>query len=127
MSANYLFIPLLFLVFGYAVTVSKFSELFSYAATVFFPELILHKYSVEGYPRATELWICEVEDAKSIVDLITTASITGRPIPDLENLDSHICKRTQEHPNSELQETSHHSRGKAQSRRDQLQANRLLG
>ena len=28
----------------------KFSELFRYAAAVFFlPELILHKYSVEGY------------------------------------------------------------------------------
>ena len=36
--------------FAYAVTVSNFSELFFYAATVFFlPELILHKYSVEGY------------------------------------------------------------------------------
>ena len=36
--------------FACAVTVSKFSELFIYAATVFFvPELILHKYSVEGY------------------------------------------------------------------------------
>ena len=35
--------------FACAVTVSKFSELFIYAATVFFlPELILHKYSVEG-------------------------------------------------------------------------------
>ena len=34
---------------AYAVTVSNFSELFIYAATVFFlPELILHKYSVEG-------------------------------------------------------------------------------
>ena len=30
--------------FGSAVTVSKFSELLSHAATVFFPELILHKY-----------------------------------------------------------------------------------
>ena len=29
-----------------------FSELFIYAATVFFlPELILHKYSLEGYIR----------------------------------------------------------------------------
>ena len=27
----------------------KFPELFSYAATVFFQELILHKYSVDGY------------------------------------------------------------------------------
>ena len=33
--------------FAYAVTVSNFSELFFYAATVFFlPELILHKFSV---------------------------------------------------------------------------------
>ena len=32
----------------YAVTVSKFSELFSYAATFFLQELILHKHSVEG-------------------------------------------------------------------------------
>ena len=38
------------ILFAYAVTVSNFSELFIYAATVFFlPELILHKYSVEGY------------------------------------------------------------------------------
>ena len=30
----------------------KFPELFIYAATVFFlPELILHKYSVEGYVK----------------------------------------------------------------------------
>ena len=36
---------------GYAVTVSNFSELFSYAATVFFPELVLHKCSVERYGR----------------------------------------------------------------------------
>ena len=38
-----------FFFFAYAVTVSNFSELFIYAATVFFlPELILHKFSVEG-------------------------------------------------------------------------------
>ena len=50
-SANYLFyaVTVFFFFFGYAVTVSNFSELFSYAATVFFlPELILRKYSVEG-------------------------------------------------------------------------------
>ena len=38
-----------FIFFDYAVTVSKFSELFSYAATVFFPELVLHTYSGERY------------------------------------------------------------------------------
>ena len=50
--ANYLFYEVsgfVFLIFfGYAVTVSKFSELFSFATTFFFPELILHKYSLEG-------------------------------------------------------------------------------
>ena len=34
--------------FCYAVTVSKFSELFTYAVSFFLLELILHKYSVEG-------------------------------------------------------------------------------
>ena len=44
------FVQLQYYFFDYAVTVSNFSELFSYAATVFFlPELILQKYSVEGY------------------------------------------------------------------------------
>ena len=45
-----------FSLLGYAVTVSKFSELFSYAATVFFSELILHKYSVEGFWRAGQIF-----------------------------------------------------------------------
>ncbi len=40
--------------FAYAVTVSNFSELFIYAATVFLPELILHKYSVEGHTLCKE-------------------------------------------------------------------------
>ena len=35
--------------FDYAVTVSNFSELFSYAATVFFAGINSVKYSVEGY------------------------------------------------------------------------------
>ena len=35
--------------FGYAVAFLNFSELFSYAAAFFLPELILHKYLVEGY------------------------------------------------------------------------------
>ena len=48
MQLQFFFFELFF--FAYAVTVSNFSELFIYAATVFFlPELILHKYSVEGY------------------------------------------------------------------------------
>ena len=42
-----------FELFTYAVTVSKKSELFCYAATVFSPELILHRYSVKGYMYAS--------------------------------------------------------------------------
>ena len=47
---SYSFLFFYYYFFAYAVTVSNFSELFICAATVFFlPELILHKYSVEGY------------------------------------------------------------------------------
>ena len=44
-------------------------------------------------------WIGEVEDAKSIDDLITSASIPGKPIPDFETVDFMIAKRIQEDPN----------------------------
>ena len=37
------------------------------------------------------LWIGEVEDEKSIDELISSASITGRSIPDFENLDFKIA------------------------------------
>ena len=37
------------------------------------------------------LWIGEVEDAKSIDGFITSASRTGIPIPDFENLDFKIA------------------------------------
>ena len=43
------------------------------------------------YPRAAMLWIGEVEDEKSIDELISSASITGRSIPDFENLDFKIA------------------------------------
>ena len=43
------------------------------------------------YPRAAVLWTCVDEDAKSIDDLITSASIPGRPILDFENLDFKIA------------------------------------
>ena len=33
------------------------------------------------------LWIGEVEDAESINELITSATVTGDPIPDIENVD----------------------------------------
>ena len=36
-------------------------------------------------------WIGEVEDAKSIDDLSVSASVTGDPIPDFENLNFKIA------------------------------------
>ena len=42
-------------------------------------------------PRAAMLWIGEVEDAKSIDDIIVSASLSGRPILDFENLDFKIA------------------------------------
>ena len=64
LSANWFFyaVTVLFIIifFDCAVTVSIFSELFVYAATVFFlPESILHKQSVEGYSPAD--WVCLFE------------------------------------------------------------------
>ena len=38
------------------------------------------------------LWIGEVENAKSINDLSTSASFTGKSIPDFENLDFKIAR-----------------------------------
>ena len=64
------------------------------------------------YRRAAMLCIGEVEDAKSLDDLITSASVAGRPIPDFENLQFEDCMWTQEDPNTKLQETSYHSRRK---------------
>ena len=37
------------------------------------------------------LWVGEVEDAKNIDDLITSASVTRKPILDFENLDFKIA------------------------------------
>ena len=42
------------------------------------------------------LWIGEVEDAKCIDDLITSASTTGDPIPDFEILDFKIASGLRE-------------------------------
>ena len=59
------------------------------------------------------LWMGEVEDAKSIDDLITAASISRKPITDCESLD---CTRTQENPDIERRKASHHSRRKSSIR-----------
>ena len=74
------------------------------------------------------LWIGEVEDAKSIDVLITSASIKGKTILDFENLDLKICKRTQENPDRELQENkSPQPKDKLNPRSDRFRADRLLG
>ena len=39
------------------------------------------------HPRAGVLWVGEVKDADSIDDLISSASISGRPSLDFEDLD----------------------------------------
>ena len=60
------------------------------------------------------LWIGEVEDAKSIDDLITSASRTGIPVPDFENLDFNSWESKQETSTN----TSHHSRKKSSVREE---------
>ena len=62
------------------------------------------------YPRAAMLWIGEVEDAESIVELFTSASRTGRPIPDFENLDFKMASRRMEIAIRKLEKTCHQSR-----------------
>ena len=61
-------------------------------------ELICWKMSFKNevshssqYPRTAMLWKGEVEDIECIDELSTSASITGRPIPDFENLDFKIA------------------------------------
>ena len=46
---------------------------------------------LRNIPEPQRLWIGEVEDGKSIGELITSAFITGRPILDTENLDFKIA------------------------------------
>ena len=68
------------------------------------------------HPRAAMLWIGEVEDAKSIDELITSASITGRPTLDFENLDFKIATGLMKNFNRRLRETSHRSRRRSSIR-----------
>ena len=60
-----------------------FSELFSYAATVFFflPELIMHKYSVEGYLCSSELSKHIERTSVFLVPLrLTSSDFVSRPL-----------------------------------------------
>ena len=60
-------------------------------------------------------WIGEVEDGKSIDGLITSASITGKPIPDFENLDFKIASGHRKIQTGNLKQRVDTAEGKAQS------------
>ena len=52
-------------------------------------------------PEPPSFGLVKLRMLKSINDILTSASVTGDPIPDFENLDFKICKRTQEDLNRE--------------------------
>ena len=60
------------------------------------------------YPRAAMTSIGEVDDARSIDELSTSASTTGDPFTDFENHNFGLRKILKK-----LQETSHHSQRKS--------------
>ena len=64
------------------------------------------------------LWVGEVEDAESIEELITSATTTGDPVLDFENLDINIASGLKNDPYRKLQETSQHSRRQSSIRED---------
>ena len=57
----------------------------------------------------------EVDDAKSIDDLITSASTTGKSIPDFENLDFNIARRARKILTGNFKKHVTTAEGKAQS------------
>ena len=67
------------------------------------------------YPRAAMLWIGEVEDAKSIDDIITSALINWDPIPDFENLDFRIASELRKIQTGNFKKQVTKGEGKAQS------------
>ena len=70
------------------------------------------------------LWICEVEDARSIDDLTTSASVKN---PDFDNLDFQIASGFRKILTRNLGKQVTTAEGKAQSEKDHLQPDRLLG
>ena len=81
------------------------------------------------HPRSAVPWVGEAEDSENIDELITSASVTGAPIPGFEILDFKLASADSGYPNRKLQETSHHRQPKEMlnPRSDLLQADRLLG
>ena len=70
------------------------------------------------YPRAAALCIDEVEDDISIDHLITSASMTGRPIPDFENLDFMIASGLRKILTGTVKKQVTTAEGKVQSREE---------
>ena len=66
-------------------------------------------------------WIGDVEDAKSIDDLITPASVTGKSIPDFENLDLKIASGL-----GKIRDNLPQQKAKLNQRRGHFRADRLL-
>ena len=64
------------------------------------------------YPRAAMLWIGEVEDAESIDELSTSASIIGSPMPDFENLHFKIAGGLRKSPAGNLKKQVTTAEGK---------------
>ena len=81
-----------------------------------------------GFSRVAVLWIGEVEDAKSIDDLITSASTFGALVSD-KNSWFQDCTWTQEDRNKKVasRNKSPQEKAKLNQRRDHLRAVRLVG
>ena len=72
------------------------------------------------------LWIGEVADAKSTDDLISSASISGKAIPDLKNHDFKTASELRTTVTGNLEKQGTTVEGKAQSEERQL-TDRQLG
>ena len=73
------------------------------------------------YPRLAMLWTGDLQDAHSIDDLNTPASVTRRPIPDFENLDEKkIASGLRNIPTGNVTKQVTTADGKAQSEKRSL-------
>ena len=72
------------------------------------------------YPRASMLWIGELEDAKSIDGLITSISVPWKTNSDFENLDLKIANGRREIQTGNFKKQVTTAEGKAQSEKSPL-------
>ena len=71
------------------------------------------------------LWIGEVEEAKSVDGLITSASITGDPIPDIEILGFKIASGLRKILTGNFKKQVTADEGKAESEKRSLSGNQI--